>query len=51
MSVNNDGFCGEIIEMSERIDDSYKPFYVVVVKCENRPNLRFNKRVRVREVR
>lgn len=50
--MDKDGFIADIVEISERFDDiTMKPFFAVVFRCENRPRLRFDKRVRIKEVR
>lgn len=50
--MKNTGFIADVVEISERFDEiPMKPFYAVVLRCEDRPKLRFDRRVSVREVR
>lgn len=51
MSRKNEGFSADVIEISERWDEAVmKPFYVVVARCDEKPKLRFDKRIKIREI-
>lgn len=39
-------YSGKIVEISERYDDiEFKPFYLVVLRIEERPDISFAKRI------